>query len=200
MYLTESWLNRIRDGASTPLSRDHSSQLSGLLDLFNRKGSNTALEEPNWEDWKSKIHTPGVVDKIRDKYNAFMKTTYDVNDAVNRIDTKTEKLANLETAVTYNHAVWLMHYFGHLNLLETLNAIGDVTALRKSEVLKYTDIDVLNTTELEIGNIAPQCYVEHGISTRITTQFAWGSRYNPPFVHSSDALNSVVATLGKLGK
>ena len=129
-----------------------------------------------------------------------MQTTYDVNDAVGRLDSKTEKLSNLEVAVEYNHALWLAHFLGHLNFLETLSSIGDVTDLSTAEFMKYTPVDTLATMEFEIGNLAPQCYVEHGVMTRIVTQFAWGTRYNPPFVHSSDTLNAVVATLGKLGK
>ena len=182
------------------MSRDNAGQLTGLVELFNRKVQVSGIQEPNWEEWKSKIHTPGVVDKIREKYHAFMKTTYDVNDAVGRIDTKTEKLANLDVAVEYNHALWMSHFYGHLNFLETLNSIGDVTDLSQSEFAKYTNTDLLSTMEFEIGNIAPQSYVEHGVMTRIVTQFAWGTRYNPPFVHSSDTLNAVVATLGKLVK
>ena len=42
--------------------------------------------------------------------------------------------------------------------------------------------------------------VEDGVATRLVTQFSWGSRYNPPFVHSNDAISSVVANMGKLGK
>lgn len=60
--------------------------------------------------------------------------------------------------------------------------------------------DNLAAINPEMGNIAPEDYIEDGIYTRICTQFAWGSRYNPPFVHSSDALNAVVATMAKLGK
>jgi hypothetical protein len=60
--------------------------------------------------------------------------------------------------------------------------------------------DALSSINQEIGNISPEDYVEDGIYTRLCTQFSWGSRYNPPFSHSSDALNAVVATMAKLGK
>lgn len=61
-------------------------------------------------------------------------------------------------------------------------------------------LETLQAAEQETGNFAPESYIEDGIFTRVCTQFSWGSRYNPPFVHSSDALNAVVATLAKLGK
>ena len=61
-------------------------------------------------------------------------------------------------------------------------------------------IETLRAAEQEIGNLAPDDYVEDGIYTRICTQFSWGTRYLPPFTHSSDAMNAVVATMAKLGK
>ena len=47
--------------------------------------------------------------------------------------------------------------------------------------------------------MAPEDYNENGVYTRLCTQFSWGSRYIPPFNHSSDALNCVASTMGKLG-
>lgn len=60
--------------------------------------------------------------------------------------------------------------------------------------------DTLGSIQYELGNMSPEDYNEDGVYTRIVTQFSWGSRYNPPFSHSSDALNAVVATMAKLGK
>ena len=42
--------------------------------------------------------------------------------------------------------------------------------------------------------------VENPVTVRLATQFSWGSRYCPPFVHSNDSVSSVVATMAKLGK
>lgn len=61
-------------------------------------------------------------------------------------------------------------------------------------------VEALSSINQEMGNLSPEDYVEDGIFTRLCTQFSWGSRYNPPFVHSSDALSAVVATMAKLGK
>ena len=61
-------------------------------------------------------------------------------------------------------------------------------------------LDTLRTGEQEIANLSPDDYIEDSVYTRICTQFSWGTRYVPPFTHSSDALNAVVATMAKLGK
>ena len=101
----------------------------------------------------------------------------------------------------YNFALWLSHYIMHLEQLETMRNAGDVNEMSMLEMVQLMPgFDANHSMHQEIGNLAPESYVEDGIYTRICTQFAWGSRYNPPFVHSSDALNSISATMGKLGK
>ena len=59
--------------------------------------------------------------------------------------------------------------------------------------------EMLEQSEREIANIAPDSYIEDGYWTRICTQFNWGTRYSPPFCHSQDAINCVAVTLGKMG-
>ena len=110
-------------------------------------------------------------------------------------------MKQLEVANIYNFTLYLAHYSGHLEQLETIKNIGDVQEMSMLEMLHLMPgTEALQASEQEIGNIAPDSYIEEGIFSRLCTQFSWGSRYNPPFVHSSDALNAVVATFAKLGK
>ena len=79
--------------------------------------------------------------------------------------------------------------------------IGDINEISNLEMMSLTPgYDTLTSINYEIGNISPEDYNEDGVYTRVITQFSWGSRYNPPFSHSSDALSGVVATMAKLGK
>ena len=73
-----------------------------------------------------------------------MKTTYDVNDAVGRIDTSTEKLSALDMAVQYNEAIWSPVHAEHMIYMSTLASIGDFSALRRSEVSNLVNADYLN--------------------------------------------------------
>ena len=130
-----------------------------------------------------------------------MKAEYSPSVAVGKCGHETEKMKQLDVANTYNFMLYMAHYAGHLDQIETMRNIGDIQEMSMLEMLKLMPgVESLQHAEQEIGNIAPESHVEDGIYTRIITQFAWGSRYNPPFVHSSDALNAVVATLAKLGK
>lgn len=198
---TDKWLARLRVGSRGINAIDKFEQLSALVDFFNKNTVNHGLESINWKKWEDDIHTPDVVSKIKAKYEKFMHSEYDVSDGASRVNTKTDKLSALDVAVTYNYAVWMCHYLEHMTFMEGLTNLGDINDMSTKEITRHSpQIDLMNTISMEIGDISPQDYVENGIATRIVTQFSWGSRVNPPFVHSSDALSSVAATLGKLGK
>ncbi len=130
-----------------------------------------------------------------------MQSEYSVEDAASRVDTSTEKFEGLDVAINYNYILWLTHYSGHMNFMEGLTNLGDITDMSEKEVLGYAkEVDLHNQMNLEIGDLSHEDYNEKTVATRLVSQFSWGSRYLPPFVHSSDALNAIAATLGKLGK
>ena len=107
----------------------------------------------------------------------------------------------MEVASTYNFYLHMVHFLNHLDHIEMLTNVGDVTQMSVLEILQRTRSEEMQQqAQFEFGNMAVSSRVEHGIYSRICTQFSWGSRSLPPFVHSSDAINGVVATLGKLGK
>ena len=80
----------------------------------------------NWEEWENQIHTAGVVSKIKDKYESFMKAEYNVEAAVNQLGVQSERIRQLEVANTYNFMLYFAHYMGHLEQLETMRNIGDI--------------------------------------------------------------------------
>jgi hypothetical protein len=141
------------------------------------------------------------VAKIKAKYDHFMESEYNVEDAASRVETRCDKLEGLDIAINYNYALWLTHYTEHLSFMEGLHNVGDITDMSTRQVLKHIpEVDVLHQASMELGDLTQEDYNEKAVFTRIVTQFSWGSRFAPPFIHSSDALNAVAATLGKLGK
>ena len=198
--MTGNWLKRLGAGSTTETARDAHSQLQGLLDYYNKNQSSSSRKDIDWDSHKSNIHTPRVVDNIRAKYDKFMETEYTVESAVAKTGTQTEKMQALDVSMQYNFMLYFVHYTQHLNQLETMRNIGDINQLSMLEYYKLNPgMETLQSAEQEIGNIAPESYVEDGMYTRLCTQFSWGSRYNVPFKHSSDTQSSVAATLGKFG-
>ena len=81
-----------------------------------------------------------------------------------------------------------------------MHNIGDINKVSMLEWFKLNPgLETLHASEQEIGNVAPECYNEEGVYSRLCTQFSWGSRYNVPFKHSSDTTSAIAATLGKFG-
>jgi ATP synthase D chain, mitochondrial (ATP5H) len=200
--LTNKWLQRLRLTANTHEGRDKLGQIQSILEFFQKPSQNTgSLPAINWSEWESNVHTAGVVGKIKAKYDAFMKAEYNVESAVGQVGHQSERIKALEVANTYNFMLYLSHYAGHLEQLETMRNIGDIQEMSMLEMMHLMPgSDTLSSISQEMGDISPEDYVEDGIFTRLCTQFSWGSRYNPPFNHSSDTLNAVVATMAKLGK
>lgn len=175
-------------------------QLTSVLDYYNKPLTTGTRKDIDWEGHKAKIHTPGVVDKIKAKYDKFMKSEYSVDAAVSKTGTQTEQIQALDISMQYNFMLYFVHYAQHLDQLETMRNIGDISQMSMLEYNKHNPgIETLQLCEQEIGNISPECYVEDGVYTRLCTQFSWGSRYNVPFKHSSDTTSAVAATLGKFG-
>lgn len=82
-----------------------------------------------------------------------------------------------------------------------MHNIGDVTQLGGQELNELVpEAPIYEAGQQETGNLAPQDLVENSTVVRLATQFSWGSRYAPPFVHSNDSTSSFVATFGKYGK
>ena len=187
--MTGIWLKRLGATATNETSRDAHGQLQGLLDYYNKNQTEAKLHDIDWDGHRNTIHTPNVVDKIKAKYEAFMETEYTVESAVSRTGgTQTEKMQALDVAMQYNFMLYFVHYAQHLDQLETMRNIGDIPSLSMMEYTKLNPgMETLQASEQEIGNIAPECYNEEGVYTRLCTQFSWGSKYNVPFKHSSDS-------------
>ena len=198
--LTGNWLKRLGAGATNEVSRDSHQQLSGLLDYYNKAAKDGQRKSIDWDGHRANIHTPNVVDKIKGKYERFMESEYSVDAAVSRTGTQTEAMQALDVSMQYNFMLYFVHYSQHLNQLETMTNVGDIQQMSMLEYFKLNPgMESLQLSEQEIGNIAPESYVEDGVYTRLCTQFSWGSRYNVPFKHSSDTQSAVAATLGKFG-
>merc|ERR1711907_480436 len=64
--LTTKWLNRLRATATTNEAREVHTQLQSVLDWYNKES--TGLEgtaQIDWDGFRKNIHTPNVVDRIK---------------------------------------------------------------------------------------------------------------------------------------
>ena len=133
--LTNKWIQRLRLTANTHDGRDKLGQIQSVLEFFQKPSSNTGLAPINWAEWESNIHTAGLVERIHVKSDAFMKAEYNVEAAVGQLGHQSESIKKLEVANTYNFMLYLSHYAGHLEQLETMRNIGDIQEMSMLEML-----------------------------------------------------------------
>lgn len=128
------------------------------------------LQPIKWEEWENTLHTSGVVQKMKAKYENFMKAEYSVEAAVSQIGNKTEKMRQLEVANEYNFMLYFTHYMLHLDQIETMRNMGDLQELSTMEMVQMNpEVDTLHSINIEMGNMAPEDYNEDGIFTRVCT-------------------------------
>ena len=125
----------MRATANNNESREQHSQLASLLDYYNRPHDGASkLPEIQWDSYRSNIHTEGVVDKIKSKYESFMASEFDVGGALGQVGQRSEARKNLDVTMQYNYNLWMVHYLFHLEQIETLHNIGDTNELSKLEM------------------------------------------------------------------
>ena len=107
---------------------DQHSQLQALLDYYNRSVEDLKEKSPiDWDEVKENVHTEGVVDKLKDQYEAFMATEYQVDQAVERALDKSKQLKLLDIKNDYNFEIWWYNFIMNLDTLESFNAVGDAS-------------------------------------------------------------------------
>lgn len=105
-HLTTNWLRRLGQTANNMDSREAHSQLSSILDFYNIEKKQKEQAPIDWEGFRERIHTEGVVDKVHDRYDKFMESEYQVDAAVGRVGVASEKIKALDTALQYNFALY----------------------------------------------------------------------------------------------
>jgi hypothetical protein len=142
-------LNRLRATSSDPISREQHSQLESILNFYSKTSTGTTNLKPiDWASYEKNIHTPSVVAAIQVKYDEFMKAEFAVDGAVAKCGTRSEAMKALDTAMHYNYQLWMVHYLMHLDQIETLHNIGDVTELSKMEMTEmYPEAEAYNAAQ-----------------------------------------------------
>merc|ERR1719313_2231238 len=107
--LNNNWLKKLHATAVTGEAKDAQSQLSAVLDFYNKQASG-AGKPIDWDGFRERIHTPGVVDKIQAKYEKFMESNYAVQPAVDKLGHATEQMQQLDIQMQYNFALYFVHY------------------------------------------------------------------------------------------
>ena len=85
-----------------------------------------------------------------------MEAEFLVDGAVGKCGIRSETMKALDVAMNYNYNLWMVHYLMHLDQIETMHNIGDVTMVSSAEMTELVpEGDLYNSCQMEIGNNAP---------------------------------------------
>ena len=63
-----------------------------------------------------------------------MNAEFNVDGAVGQVGGRSDGMKALDVAMHYNYNLWMVHYLTHLEQIETLHNIGDVTQMSRLEM------------------------------------------------------------------
>lgn len=152
-HLTNNWLRRLGQTATTHEAREHHGQLTSILDFYNTERHGRENQPIEWDEYRERIHTEGVVDRIQAKYDKFMESEYSIDAAVSRVGVESEKIRALDTALQYNFQLYWLHWTEAMRTMETLLNIGDASAMSAMELASFIKgTPVIERMEREIGD------------------------------------------------
>ena len=92
--LTDRWLSRLKTLSTSNESKDLYSQLSSLIEYFNRK-QERPKQEIDWNYWSDTILTPNVFKNIKSTYESAINEKYDISKAIELTKQKNQDLVKL---------------------------------------------------------------------------------------------------------
>jgi hypothetical protein len=83
----DAWVKTITDRATSPVAMGQASQLSNLINYYNKAPVKAPAQDINWQQWDSVIQSKGVVSTIKEGYEALIVEEYNVDAVATSITT-----------------------------------------------------------------------------------------------------------------
>jgi hypothetical protein len=194
-----AWVQRLQGLANTAESKGSTGQLASLIGYYTRPAP---AEAPaiNWEEWEAKITTPGLVKKVRGKFQELEQQEYDVEGIANKVNaTESRALEEIRNELNYHTALWLANYGRYLESLLSLEEYSNnITYLEAWDFNPYNEA---NAQELmETHNYIPGSKDDINLRDYIMAQFAWGKKVVSFYRHPADEFKCFKATKSVLGR
>ena len=199
----EGWLSVLQSKAQTPEGKSLSIQLASLINYYNRKFEESEKSKINWEDWKKRIQTPGLVDKIRLNTESLVQENYTKSEM--REEEKKSTPSAHEQAINkeliYFKTLWNAFYEDNLNQHVDLKFIPRLTDLTSTEQIEYFPASVMEHARLtETQVLTKNAYEDTPIGTYLYQQFFWGKRFATLYYHSCNDHRGIKGTVNIMGR
>ena len=197
----ESWSSTISSKASTAEGKNLSLQLSSLINFYNREFQENEKSKINWDEWKSKIQTKGLVDKIQANTEELLEKSYNTEPIMEKVkNSVSEHEDSINKELHFHTALWSTFYLDQLDQHISLKFIPRMNDLSKMEKMDYFPAELLEkNSQWETMNFQPNTFQDTDMTNWTFSQFVWGKRLQSFYSHPVDDFRSDKATVNQLG-
>jgi len=188
--------------ANTIESRAFVGQLNSLLNFYIRPSTYEHESEINWEEWKDKIQTEGLVDKIKTNYDSLKEEKYNLESVTNAIiSVPSKELEDISNELYFHSSIWANCYTDYQVFLYELEDYGNY-----HDYLLHENFDFFYGLEAELEELVETHNYIAGSKDDLNlrgyyaAQFNWGKKVVSFYRHPSDDFKSVRATKNILGR
>ena len=198
----DGWLSVLQSKAQTAEGKSLGIQLASLINYYNHKFEESEKSKINWEDWKKRIQTKDIVDRIRNNTESLLQENY-VKKEVGTT-AKQEPSAH-EQAITkelvYFKTLWNAFYEDNLNQHVDLKFIPRLSDVQQPEYYEYFPAIAMEHARLtETQVLVKSAYEDTPVGTYLFQQFFWGKRFATLYYHPCNDHRCAKGTVNIMGR
>lgn len=195
------WVRLLASKSSTPEGKTHAGQVAALVTHF-AKPAPAAVEEPDWQAWRERIATPGLVDRVEQNFHALSAEGYAVEELARRVqESATAEFAQLASHLHYHRALWKTMYHDHMAVLTHFKFFSGFHQLTTAEWYdRFPGAEAYLAKLNETFDEFPGATDDLNYSAYLINQFVWGRNVVSFYRHPSMDFRCLRATNAKMGR
>ena len=200
--LAQHWVENVADKATTPEGKGYAVQLISLISYYTNAPASSTVEPIEWDKWRSELHTPSLVDKIKENHDSLMQETYDNAPILQRVKdyvSPFEETINKE--MHFHNMLWTAFYLDNLRLkvnLDYVPRLRDCNIIEKIDLLPGVETEAQR--RFETHAFLPGALDDLPFENYLKAQFAWGKKVTTFYRHPSDDFRAFRATKNIFGR
>ena len=198
----ENWMRTLSNKATTAEGKNYVSQLTSLVNYYNKAPRTTEFEDIEWDKWSKDIVTEGLVEKVKKNYETLSAEQYNVSDVATRVrESEASEYRDLNNELIYHNLLWKSFYLESLMYYIDLKFLPNLGDLMETEKLDYVHAKKVEMTRRdETHNWIAGSMDDVDIEGYVVNQFAWGKKVATYFKHPSDDFRGIRATKNIMGR
>lgn len=195
------WVRLLSSKSTTPEGKTHSGQAATLVSFF-AKPLPATTPEPDWTDWRQRISTPGLVERIESNFHSLSQEDYEIDQLARKVqESATPEFSRLSAHLTYHRALWKTMYDDHMLTLTHMKFFSGFHHLTNSEWFdRFPGLETYTSKLVETFDEFEGATDDFNYAAYLLNQFVWGRVVISFYRHPSMDFRCLRATNAKMGR